>query len=126
MMEFPYPISREVHTQLMVVAIDVAFPREDIGPAPFSTMRPPPMGHPFTEVVSGPPVPLLAVEWEWMAAASTRTPNAPTLVFSPPPAVASTPVPPTGAASGGSWRHQRSPSRHGWSPPHSSSPQHDR
>jgi hypothetical protein len=54
MMELPYPISRDLFTQLMVVDISVDFLGDYVGPAPFSAMRPPLVGHLLTRMISGP------------------------------------------------------------------------
>jgi hypothetical protein len=61
-MEFPYPISEEILSVLMISAVGVDYPGEGIGPTPFSTDHPPPVGHPLTRMVSEPPLPPYVVE----------------------------------------------------------------
>jgi hypothetical protein len=62
MMEFPYPISEEILSVLMISAVGVDYPGEGIGPTPFSTDHPPPVGQLLTRMVSEPPLPPYVVE----------------------------------------------------------------
>ena len=87
---------------LMIGSVGVDYLGEGIGPAPFSTDHPPPMGHLLTEMVLEPPFPPSTVEWDWMVMPPMGTPNASVLVFGPPPTVA--PMTCAGVADGGSHR----------------------
>jgi hypothetical protein len=114
-----------------------------VGPPPFSTDDPAPVGHLFTGMVSKPSAPPSEVEWSWMATPPSGTLVPPALVFGLPPAVlAPTAAVPSAVAlaavvvpalvartlvvDGGSRRCQRSPARCGQSPPHRLSPRRDR
>jgi hypothetical protein len=122
----------------MLEVVGVNYLRASIGSPPFSADHPPPVVHPFAEMVSEPLAPPSELKWMWMAVPPTRTVAVPALVFSLPPAVALAPaatltlvVVPAPAVHAvvvdrGSRKRRRSPSRHRWSPRRPSPPQKDR
>jgi hypothetical protein len=96
------------------------------------------VGHMFVEMMSEALALPSEVEWMWMVVPPMGMLEAPTLAFglplvaaldsamAPTPVVILAPTTHSVEVSGGSWRHQRSPARHGQSPPHPSSPWRDR
>jgi hypothetical protein len=129
MMEFPYPISEMLLWVLMLDAVGVIYLGAGVSLSPFSADHPPLVGHPFTEMVLEPLDPPSMVEWSWIVAPPSRTLELPALAIGPPlvaalaPLVIPAPVVHALEIGGGSRRHQRSPTRRGWSPPCQSSPQ---
>lgn len=96
----------------MAEAIGVDFSGEDVGPTPFSAMRPLPMGHPLTEIISAP-----QSSFGGGVGVDGRSSDGDTKCIGA--SVRSPfdggfgPCAPCRAASNGSWRRQRSPPRRG-------------
>jgi hypothetical protein len=76
-----YPISAELLRVLMIGAVGVKYPGEGVGPPPFDVEQPPPIGHPFTGMLSEPPVPPFGVEWMWLTMPPSGTLEAAALAF---------------------------------------------
>jgi hypothetical protein len=102
-MEFPYPISEELLRVLMIGAVGMDYQGANNGPPPFSAEHPPPMGYPLTKMILRPPSSFcggVGVDGH----AFDKDMDAPTLGFSPPPAVAPTSVAHAVVVGGGSRR----------------------